>query len=191
VVSASLAPACYQEPSLSLMPPFARFPPLAAPLLCASIALAGCRTSAGTPDEPSAGASDHAAIPDGPRFVPAPPGDVPAVVRAARDHAEADGRRLIVYEGAPWCEPCQHFHEAVAHGELDTAFPRLTLLEFDADRDRDRLVAAGYGSQYIPLFALPGKDGRAAGPKAAGGIKGDGVVPYLSKKLADLLAQGT
>jgi len=106
-------------------------------------------------------------------------------------HATADGRRLIVYEGAPWCEPCKHFHEAVAQGELDAAFPTLTLLEFDADRDRDRLIAAGYGSQYIPLFALPGKDGRAAGPKAAGGIKGDGVVPYLSKKLAQLLTQGT
>jgi hypothetical protein len=104
--------------------------------------------------------------------------------------ARKDGRRLVVYEGATWCEPCRNFHEAVASGKLDSTFPDVNLLEFDADKDRDRLVAAGYGSQYIPLFALPGKDGRAAGPKAQGGIKGDGVVPYLTKKLQDLLAQG-
>lgn len=125
------------------------------------------------------------------RFVPAPPGEVPAVVQTAVQSARAEGRRLVVYEGATWCEPCQHFHAAVAEGKLDAAFPKLTLLEFDADRDRDRLNAAGYRSEYIPLFALPGEDGRAAGPKAAGGIKGDGVVPYLTKKLDALLAQGS
>ena len=155
------------------------------------LAVPACRTSQSPPEEKSSAATPQVAAKPGPRFVPAPPGDVPDVVQKELAHATADGRRLIVYEGAPWCEPCKHFHEAVAQGELDAAFPTLTLLEFDADRDRDRLIAAGYGSQYIPLFALPGKDGRAAGPKAAGGIKGDGVVPYLSKKLAQLLTQGT
>ena len=123
--------------------------------------------------------------------MPAPPGDVPGVVLTEVARAKAEGRRLVVYEGAPWCEPCQHFHAAVASGELDAKFPHLTLLEFDADRDKDRLNAAGYGSQYIPLFALPGQDGRALGPKSAGGIKGDGVVPYLTKRLEQLLSQGS
>ena len=165
----------------------------------ASMAIVACRTSpggtgAGGVDDPSP--SSRAEPPSGrltgrPRFVPAPPGEVPSVVLAEVARAESEGRRLVVYEGASWCDPCRHFHAAVAEGTLDASFPRLTLLEFDADRDGPRLNAAGYGSQYIPLFALPGKDGRAAGPKAAGGIKGDGVVPYLTKKLDDLLAQGT
>jgi thiol-disulfide isomerase/thioredoxin len=156
----------------------------------------GCHTTPGGVKDEPAPASDEAKGPakvtdPHTRFSPAPAGDVPTVVQSAIARAKADGRRLVVYEGATWCEPCQHFHQAVASGQLDAKFPDLTLLEFDADRDRDRLVAAGYGSEYIPLFALPGKDGRAAGPKASGGIKGDGVVRYLTDKLTKLLAQGT
>ena len=164
---------------------------------CAVLAMVGassCRTSpVGAVDDPSANASAPAAktATGHLTFEHAPDGEVTVVVQTAVTHAQEQGRRIVVYEGASWCEPCQNFHAAVARGELDAQFPNLTLLEFDADHDRDRLVAAGYGSQYIPLFALPGKDGRAAGPKAQGGIKGDTVVPYLTKKLHDLLAQGT
>ena len=145
----------------------------------------GCRTSDGTAPEESPAAKQTKV-----RFVPAPPGDVPGVVLAAMNREKAAGRRLVVYEGATWCEPCQHFHEAVASGKLDATFPDVTFLEFDLDKDRERLVASGYVSQYIPLFALPGKDGRPLGPMESGGIKGDGVVPYLSNKLRKLLAQG-
>lgn len=156
-----------------------------------------CRTSAGVasdsdPDpETRAAPTTKVDSVNKLRFEPAPPGDVATIVKAEVARAQADGRRLVVYEGASWCEPCQHFHAAVAKGELDAAFPHLTLLEFDADRDGQRLVAAGYGSQYIPLFALPGKDGRAAGPKASGGSKGDNVVTLLTKKLENLLSQGS
>jgi thiol-disulfide isomerase/thioredoxin len=160
--------------------------------LVATLAVTDCRTTPGdSMDDPPSRPSTHEEKAGHPRFVPAPLGDVPGIVQTEVARAQSEGRRLVVYEGATWCEPCQHFHTAVAKGQLDSAFPRLTLLEFDADRDRDRLNAAGYGSQYIPLFALPGKDGRAAGPKASGGIKGDGVVPYLTKKLDELLSQGT
>jgi len=152
---------------------------------CAVLAMVGassCKTSpVGAVDDPNANAAAKMAT-GHLTFEHAPDGEVTLVVQTAVTHA---------HEGASWCEPCQNFHAAVARGELDAQFPNLTLLEFDADHDRDRLVAAGYGSQYIPLFALPGKDGRAAGPKAQGGIKGDTVVPYLTKKLHDLLAQGT
>lgn len=169
---------------------------LAAGALCLAAALtSACRTGpGGAPgDQENQNARNAPGLAGDPhlRFVAAPAGDVPAVVQTAVAKAHADGRRLVVYEGATWCEPCKHFHEAVASGQLDATFPDLTLLEFDADRDRDRLIAAGYGSQYIPLFALPGKDGRAAGPKAAGGIKGDGVVQYLTQKLQALLSQGS
>jgi thiol-disulfide isomerase/thioredoxin len=164
------------------------------PVILALLSLVACRTSVGEPDQSTPTvATQSAPSVEGnhPGFVPAPAGDVPGVVLSELARAKADGRRLVVYEGAPWCEPCKHFHAAVASGELDAAFPNLTLLEFDADRDGARLAKAGYSSQYIPLFALPGNDGRAAGPKAAGGIRGDGVVTYLTKKLQQLLAQGS
>ena len=161
-------------------------------LLCFS-GLLGCKTAPdGSSSEPGGATS---AVPKQAdphvRFEPAPPGDLPGVVQSAVSKAAASGRRLVVYEGATWCEPCQRFHAAVAAGELDATFPNLTFLELDADRDRERIIAAGYSSEYIPLFALPGKDGRAAGPEASGGIKGDGAVPYLTNKLKMLLAQGT
>ncbi len=150
-----------------------------------------CRTSPGSESAgesaPSATKSADAHL----RFSKAGEGEVASLVEAAVREARADGRKVVVYEGASWCEPCQRFHAAAAAGQLDAQFPDLTLLEFDADKDRTRLVAAGYASEYIPLFALPGKDGRAAGPKVAGGIKGDGVVGYLAQQLRGLLARGS
>lgn len=123
------------------------------------------------------------------RIVEAPQGSVDSIVRDALGGAHAEGRTLIVYVGATWCEPCQSFHHAADRGELDAAFPRLTLLAFDLDRDRERLAAAGYVSQYIPLFALPGPDGAASGKQIAGGIKGDGVIGYLSARLQQMLSE--
>jgi thiol-disulfide isomerase/thioredoxin len=123
------------------------------------------------------------------RIVQAPAGSVDSIVRDALGEARADGRTLVVYVGATWCEPCQAFHHAAEHGELDAIFPRLTLLAFDLDRDRERLQAAGYVSNYIPLFALPGPNGSASGKQIAGGIKGGGVVGYLAVRLQQMLAE--
>jgi len=103
--------------------------------------------------------------------------------------ADLPGRALLVYEGAPWCEPCQAFHKAAADGKLDADFPTLTLLEFDNDRDADRLAAAGYQSKLIPLFAVPGPDGRSAGRQIEGGIKGDGAVDEIIPRLKSLVGQ--
>jgi thiol-disulfide isomerase/thioredoxin len=119
---------------------------------------------------------------------PAPAaGDVDAIVRSALSAATASGRTLVVYVGATWCEPCQHFHRAVEEGELAAALAGVTFLEFDLDRDRDRLVTAGYRSAYIPLFALPREDGRASGRQVEGGIKGDGAVGFMLPRLQGLL----
>jgi thiol-disulfide isomerase/thioredoxin len=127
----------------------------------------------------------------GPRFVPgAPAGDVAGLVARASSAASADHRLVVVYVGATWCEPCQRFHRAVEGGELTSnpALSNVTFLEFDLDRDRDRLAAAGYKSKYIPLFALPGPDGRSSGQQVEGGIKGDGAVAYMVPRLTALLA---
>jgi thiol-disulfide isomerase/thioredoxin len=115
--------------------------------------------------------------------------DAAHLIRAEREKAAGDGRRLIVYVGAKWCEPCQRFHHAAERGELDDAFPDLTVLEFDLDEDRDRIVRAGYGSKLIPLFVLPGDDGRASERRFEGGVKGDGAVSNIIPRLRGLLAK--
>jgi hypothetical protein len=122
------------------------------------------------------------------QFVPAAAdGDVSTLVNDARTAAERDRRRLLVYVGATWCEPCLAFHEAAARGELDAVFPGLTLLEFDADRDGERLKAAGYTSQLIPLFARPAADGRSSGVQTEGAMKGKDWVADITPRLQQLL----
>lgn len=141
----------------------------------------------------SAGAAASAAGPlvlaRGVRIVHAPSGEVTSVVKSEREKAKSDGRDLVVYVGATWCEPCKHFHKAAQAGLLDTDFPNLTLLEFDLDDDRERLAPAGYVSQYIPLFAMPAADGRASDKKFEGAVKGEGAVKHISPRLRSLLAR--
>src|SRR5690606_3139639 len=115
--------------------------------------------------------------------------DVAKLVRAEREKAAADGRDLVVYVGAKWCEPCQRFHKAAERGELDDEFPTLTLLEFDLDEDRDRITAAGYTSRLIPLFVVPAEDGRASDRRFEGGVKGEGAVANITPRLRKLLAK--
>ena len=175
------------------------------------VAIAGCSRSEAEPKprpEPSATApaaaaaatpapspSTTTALPAGPlvlargvRIVHAGAGsDAAKVVRDERERAQSDGRDLVVYVGAKWCEPCKHFHNAAAKGELDADFPDLTLLEFDLDDDRERLKPAGYVSDYIPLFAMPAADGRASEKKFEGSVKGNGAVANIAPRLRSLL----
>ncbi len=67
-----------------------------------------------------------------------------------------------MYVGAPWCEPCQVFHQALVAGELDRELSGVRFVEFDLDRDAEPLRAAGYAAPMIPLFALPEASGRAS-----------------------------
>jgi thiol-disulfide isomerase/thioredoxin len=108
-------------------------------------------------------------------------------IKAAYAKEKAEGRTLLVYVGASWCEPCQRFHHAVESKQLDSAFPRVSFLEFDSDRDGEALANAGYFSRLIPLIALPGADGKASGKQIEGGIKGDGAVNDITPRLKSLL----
>jgi thiol:disulfide interchange protein len=126
----------------------------------------------------------------GPEIAEAPAeGEVAQIVRRAEAAAERDGRQLLVYVSAEWCEPCRRFSRAVRAGDLDQAFPRLRLLKFDNDRDHQRLEAAGYVSRMIPLFAAPGADGRGSGRQIAGSIKGPGAVDNIAPRLRELLGE--
>ena len=122
-------------------------------------------------------------------WVPAPDGDVAAVAQAELERAQKDGRALLVYVGATWCEPCSRFHEAAERGEIGPDLPPLRILEFDLDRDADRLAAAGYRSRLIPLFVVPGPDGRASDERVEGGIKGPGAAANLVSRLRKLLSR--
>lgn len=134
------------------------------------------------------GVTSPLVIARGVRIDLAPSGDVDTVVKEARARELRDGRKLVVYVGAVWCEPCQHFHKAAAAGKLDADFPALTLLEFDLDKDKERLDKAGYASELIPLFVKPNVDGRASPRRFEGSIKGDGAVANITPRLRELLA---
>ncbi|MGO9833429.1 MAG: thioredoxin family protein [Polyangiaceae bacterium] len=164
----------------------------ALPVVIAALVVGGCKgqedtaPEAGRPPRPDS----TGVAPGRVRVLDAPAtGDVREAVRQALSRASGEKRKVVVYVGATWCEPCQRFHQAAANGELDAIFPDLTLLEFDLDRDRERLGAAGYSSKYIPLFALPGPDGSASGKQVEGGIKGEAAVAYMAPRLKALLGQ--
>jgi thiol-disulfide isomerase/thioredoxin len=114
-------------------------------------------------------------------------GEVAALVLREMARARKDGKRVLVYEGATWCEPCRRFHEAAAAGRLDSELATLRLLEFDADRDNERLAVAGYVSRFIPMFALPKADGNFSGRLIEGSVKGDGAVDEMVPRLRGLL----
>lgn len=121
-------------------------------------------------------------------FVEPPPvDDVAAYVRTELSRAQRDGKKLLVYVGATWCEPCRRFHEAAAAGQLDDTFGAVRLIDFDHDRDLDALHRAGYKSELIPLFALPNPDGTSSGKQIEGSIKGGGAVAQITPRLQALL----
>jgi thiol-disulfide isomerase/thioredoxin len=148
------------------------------------VLLTGCRA-----EEPAPRPEDPPPKPLPVEIVAAPAsGDVAEIVQREGSRARADGRPLLVYVGASWCEPCQRFHHAAQEGRVDALFPGLRLVEFDLDRDRDRLNKAGYTSKMIPLFAVPREDGTAGGRQIEGSIKGPGAVAEITPRLKALLA---
>lgn len=93
--------------------------------------------------------------------------DALSLIRAERLRAKAEGRVLVVYVSATWCEPCKKLKEEIDAGRLDERYGRTTLLAFDADNDIDRLGSAGYSFKFVPYVALPGADGRPADAQEA------------------------
>ena len=122
-------------------------------------------------------------------FVPAAAmTDIAPWVASEVARANKDGKRVLVYVGASWCEPCETFHRAAEAGKLDAALPKLRLLAFDSDRDQDALLRAGYGGEMIPLFAEARADGQGSGRKIQGSVKGDAAITDLTPRINALLA---
>ncbi len=152
-----------------------------------------------TAASPAAAAGDGKASAVAAAASPAAAGARPILITGGGEGTIADAVRaelgrgsgpLVVYVGASWCEPCRRFHDALVAGELDRELAGARFLEYDLDLDRERLTAAGYTSRMIPLFALPGPDGRASGRQIEGGIKGPGAARHIVARLVPLLAGG-
>lgn len=99
--------------------------------------------------------------------------DALSLIRSKRLEAKAEGRVLVVYVGATWCEPCKRFKAEMQSGRLDERFGKTMLLAFDADKDMDRLGSAGYTFKFVPFVALPGVDGRPVESQEATGKSGN------------------
>lgn len=169
-------------------PPLRLF--LSLPVLVALSALASACSSQSIEPDPSSSAS-AATTADAHRkveWVKVPAGSDPrAYVKDELARAKADQKKLVLYVGAKWCEPCNHFHEATDRGELDAAFPDLRLVAFDHDEESSAIAALGCESQYIPMFSVPDDEGHCTRHKIQGGIKGASNVEFLSKKLRNLI----
>src|SRR3569832_2958866 len=78
--------------------------------------------------------------------------DVAPIIAKEVARAEHDHKKLLVYLGATWCEPCVKFHKAAADGLLDQTFGDVRMLVFDADRDNEALVCVGFLFLFVLLF---------------------------------------
>jgi thiol-disulfide isomerase/thioredoxin len=157
-----------------------------------SLTLAACENAPPRPKADPSAASASAASPRASasaqvQSIGAGDGEVAALVKAEAAKARAEGLATVVYVGATWCEPCRYFHEALAKGALEGKLPKVRFVEFDLDRDEARLKAAGYGTEYVPLFVVPEDDGRGGTRRIAGSIKGPGAVDEITPRLKALL----
>lgn len=169
----------------------------AARVVCAAFAavvVSACSSPEATPEPMASGASSAAPTAPGAgaqgkvEWVKVPAGAEPrAWVKSEVERARADQKKLVLYVGAKWCEPCQHFHEATERGELDAAFPDLRLVQFDHDDEAATIAELGCGSNYIPLFSVPDADGHCTRKQIQGGIKGTNNVAFLTDKLRKLI----
>lgn len=154
----------------------------------ALFALAGCHSS--SRPERASGAAPSAAPATKPQIVVGPAAQpVAPFIRSEMAKARHARQKVVVYVGATWCEPCRRFHAALAAGQLDRQLAGLRFVTYDLDRSGAALQAAGYTSRMIPLFDLPGPDGRGSARKISGSIHGPGAVDEILPRLLRLIAR--
>jgi thiol-disulfide isomerase/thioredoxin len=146
-------------------------------------------TSSTTSTSTASGSAGPVKAGDKIRVIPAAQdSDALSLIRTERLRAKAEGRVLVVYVSATWCDPCKKLKEEIEAGRLDDRYGKTTLLAFDADKDIDRLGSAGYTFKFVPYVALPGPDGRPADTQEATG-KGSNAWKELLGKLDAWQAQ--
>ncbi len=125
----------------------------------------------------------------GPQISKAEAGPVQEVVKSAMLEAKRDGRRLVVYVGASWCEPCQVFLDGVIANKLPASLGDVRILKFDNDVDDARLEKANYGGRMIPRFVKPLADGTGSSNRFEGSVKGAAALDNIVPRLEALLSQ--
>lgn len=144
----------------------------------------------GSPAAPASSPAPSKSPGDGIKVITAAAdGDALTTIRTEKLKAKADGRVLVVYVSASWCEPCRRMKDEIHAGKLDAQLGKTTLLAFDADKDGDRLGSAGYKYSFIPFVALPGADGHPVESQEAKG-KGSNAWRELLGKLEDWQKRG-
>ncbi len=144
------------------------------------------RTKLGTGDEVGK------PVPNAVDVIELTPSEEPLQIIVLREQARAlkEGRDLLIYVGAPWCEPCTRFRDAAKRGELDAVFPALRLLELDRNEDETRLQAAGCITPMIPLFSRPNAEGGCDLDRSlTGSVKGAGAGANSPPRRKALLAR--
>jgi len=117
-------------------------------------------------------------------------GATPVAAFVSEQLLDAENATTIVYVGASWCEPCRRFHQALEDGEYDAALQNVRFIEYDHDVAGKALVADGYTSKLLPLFAIPRPDGRCSTRSIEGSVKGPSAVENLRGRLRALLVDG-
>ncbi len=122
---------------------------------------------------PPVGEPDPALLAAAPTLIEVEADEAPAAaLRRELAAAAVAGQSAVVYVGAEWCAPCKVFRAALRAGELASALPGLRFVGLDHDHHGEGLRAMGYAWQFVPMFALPGPGGRAAG-QGFGGVPMD------------------
>ena len=108
-------------------------------------------------------------------------------VKTMSRDAKRAGRQLIVYVGAEWCKPCKRFVNTVNAGTLDQTLRDITFVTFDYDKDHAALKEGGYLDKFVPIFVVPGPDGRASKKRFSGTVSGKKSLDTIVTRLRGLL----
>ena len=95
-------------------------------------------------------------------------------LRDARDN----GRPVLVYAGADWCEPCRELHKQLVRPEVRAKLAGWTLVYLDVDKEPQPPAALGIGP--IPALRLLTPAGRVVGSQD-GFIPGEELVHWLDE----------
>jgi thiol-disulfide isomerase/thioredoxin len=135
------------------------------------------------------GPSGRSSVEHKPRFVSIPKdtSNVWGFVKTLASTSKQAGRKTIVYVGARWCKPCKHFVNTVNSGKLDPLLRNITFLKFDYDDDHDALKEGGYLDKFVPIFVVPGPEGRASKNRFSGTASGTKSLDSIVTRLKDLL----